>query len=185
MNKYRYIIAFISILTTTVLILISFGQPLIAASGKVYFWSFAIGGPDTSQHISDWYSFSHFIHGILFFIAISYLFKKMPVGQKFLIATIIESAWEILENTPMIIDRYRQGALAAGYFGDSVLNSFCDILFMCLGFIFIQKFGWKVSLVVLIFFELLVLYFIRDNLTLNIIMLLYPFEGISAWQTAV
>ena len=109
----------------------------------------------------------------------------MPLGSKFLIATIVEAGWEILENTPMIIDRYRQGALAAGYFGDSVLNSFCDILFMCLGFIFIQKFGWKISLVVLVFFELLVLYFIRDNLTLNIIMLLYPFESISAWQTAV
>ncbi len=194
-----YLFSFL-IIALTICILISFGQPVISQTGHVYLYWFG-GGVENSQQISDWYSFSHFLHGIIFFFLISYIysvyFKVSPPlkGEYtnavsdgdviFFISVLIESCWEILENTPMVINRYREGALAAGYFGDSVLNSTFDILFMCVGFFFAKKFGWKISLAVLIFIELFTLYFIRDNLTLNIIMLLHPFSAISAWQVAI
>lgn len=189
MKINRYYLYSLGVIVATVAGLISYGQPLIAASGEILLWSSDNAGADTSQHISDWYSFSHFLHGIIFFFLVTFIFKKLKkeidYSKIFFVSVLVESFWELLENTPMIINRYREGALAAGYFGDSVLNSTFDILFMCAGFIFAKKIGWKISLVTLIFIELFTLYFIRDNLTLNIIMLLHPFEAISAWQTSL
>jgi hypothetical protein len=185
-EKY-YFYSLLAILGT-ILVLISFGQPVISQTGNVYLYWFG-GGVENSQQISDWYSFSHFLHGIIFFFLISFIFRKFnfnpDLTKIFFISVLIESCWEILENTPVVINRYREGALAAGYFGDSVLNSTFDILFMSVGFFFAKKFGWKISLATLIFIELFTLYFIRDNLTLNIIMLIHPFSAISAWQVAI
>lgn len=173
----------------TLLTLSSFGQPLISKTGHVYLYWFA-GGIEDSQQLFDWYSFSHFIHGIIFFFFISFLgnlfFKNgKNIQINLLIAVCIESAWELLENSPIIIERYRQTALAAGYFGDSVLNSASDLTTMILGFIFAYKFGWKISLALVICLELLTLFFIRDNLFLNVVMLIYPIGFINAWQVGV
>jgi hypothetical protein len=185
-------------------ILYIFGQPFFSATGNIYLYWFG-GGVEDSQQFFDWYTFSHFIHGIVFYILLGYIYdfliKKLAfqkyfeesnkdpsshelkkVGVVFVFAFILESSWEILENSPVIINRYREGALAAGYFGDSIFNSMSDVFFMCVGFYFASRLGWKTSLAIVIFLELFTLYFIRDNLTLNILMLLYPSPDISSWQ---
>jgi hypothetical protein len=153
-----------------------------------------VNGPENSQQISDWYTPSHFIHGILFFAFFTWLLRTIAptflsrrtapssLSLAFLLSVILESAWEILENSPIIINRYREATLAVGYMGDSVLNSVCDIVFMSLGFLFAQRVPVWVSVVLVIFLELFVGYMIRDNLTFNIIMLLYPIDAIRIWQ---
>jgi len=193
LKKYKYYILICITTILTISALLYEGHTFLSQSGKIYLWMGDLSGSEVSQHLSDWYSPSHFIHGIIFFFLLSYIFGKfktppnLPYKQgrnsvMLLLAIIIESAWEILENSPIIINRYREGALAAGYFGDSILNSLSDLSFMTLGFFFAKKFGWKISFIVLIILELVTLYFIRDNLALNIIMLLHPFESISNWQ---
>lgn len=173
------------IIFTQVCLLIYFGQPIISKTGNIYLYWFN-GGVEDSQQISDWYTFSHIIHGIIFYFLAIFIFKnyKNRFNYALLFAVGLESFWEVLENSPVIIDRYRQTAIAAGYFGDSILNSFFDVIWMICGFFFAKRFGWKVAIIVVIFFEILTLYFIRDNLTLNILMLIHPFETINAWQIA-
>ena len=180
MKKYKFFLFAVVVVFLQLFLLFSFGQPLVSKTGHVYLFWFG-GGVEDSQQVFDWYSFSHIIHGIIFYFLISYIFNKTS-SVKILIAVCLESFWEVLENSPMIINRYRETAIAAGYFGDSVLNSFFDVMWMIIGFYFAKRFGWKVSLATVIFFELLTLYFIRDNLTLNIIMLLFPSSDINAWQ---
>ena len=177
-----------------IITLIYFQQPIVSQTGEFYlFWPQG-SGIENSQQLSDCYSLSHFSHGIIFFFLLTFILNKLKVEKfpsfksfefKLFLATFVEVAWEILENSPIIINRYRLTGLAAGYFGDSVLNSVSDIFFMLAGFYFAKKLGWKFSLFIVIFFELLSLYFIKDNLILNIIMLIYPVESINAWQISV
>ena len=135
-----------------------------------------------SQHLSDWYTFSHIIHGFLFYLLLWLVFPKMPLGKRLLIALGIEIGWEILENTPMVIDHYRQQALAQGYMGDSIINSVFDTLAMAVGFFMARK--WPVWSIIAIGvgLELFVGIMIRDNLTLNVLNLIYIFPAISHWQ---
>ncbi len=145
-------------------------------------WTNNAWGTDTSQHFGDPYSFSHVLHGILFYLGLWIVARKLPVRYRFLIAVLLEIAWEILENTPLIINRYRAATASLDYFGDSILNATGDILFAMLGFWIAWKLPWKVTVIVTIIIELLMLYFIKDNLTLNILMLLYPVAAIRNWQ---
>ena len=166
------------------------GQPIISKTGEIMLWTSTVNGPENSQQISDWYTFSHIIHGFVFFWFLYALARKYAsrfgaqVSVWFLAisAVILEGAWEILENSPFIIDRYREATLAVGYLGDSILNSIFDTLWMLLGFWLAYKYNWKIILGIIVIFELVALYTIRDNLTLNIIMLLYPLDAIRAWQ---
>jgi Protein of unknown function (DUF2585) len=158
------------------------GQPAFCECGFVKFWEGEVFSTGNSQHIADWYTFSHVIHGFLFYAIARYLFPKSSFAFRLFLATFVEIAWEIFENTPMVINHYRQQALAVGYTGDSMLNSVFDTLWMVLGFFVAYKVPVKVSVVTVIALELLVVYFIRDNLTLNIINLIYPLEFISKWQ---
>jgi hypothetical protein len=192
-KEYKYYILIVLTIVFAILALRLEGHTFLSQSGKVYFWMGHLSGGEVSQHLTDWYSPSHFIHGLIFFFLLGLLGNvllkrfnsRTTYGFKLWLAILIEGAWEILENSPIIINRYREGALAAGYFGDSVLNSLSDLTFMTLGFLFASKFGWKYSLFVLLFLEILTLLFIRDNLTLNIIMLLHPFSAISRWQVGL
>ena len=135
-----------------------------------------------SQMLADWYSPSHIVHGLLFY-AILWLFaRRVPVERRFLFALLVECAWEIVENTPMVIDRYRTATAALGYTGDSVLNSASDIAMMALGFLAARKFPLWASVVLLLALELIPLLVIRDNLALNIWMLVAPNDAIRAWQ---
>ena len=135
-----------------------------------------------SQHLTDWYTFSHIIHGFLFYLLLWLVFPKMPVSKRLLIAMGIEIGWEILENTPMVINHYRQQALAQGYTGDSIINSVVDTLAMMAGFFMARK--WPVWSIVAIGLgmELFVGMMIRDNLTLNVLNLIHIFPAVARWQ---
>jgi len=146
------------------------------------FWSEAWTNT-TSQNLGDPYSLSHFLHGVIFFWFLRGVAPKTPLSARLVVAVALEMAWELLENSPMVIERYRRTA-SLDYSGDTILNSVGDTLSMALGFYFASRFDWKASVAVFIAFELLGLYLARDNLTLNVIMLIYPLEAIKEWQLA-
>lgn len=148
---------------------------------------FGIFTPDawssvTSQLLFDPYSLSHVLHGVVFFYALQFFRKRLTLPWIFFIAILIEMAWEIFENTPFVINRYRTETASLNYFGDSILNSFGDLLSMFAGLWLATRLSWKIVLPLFLVIELIMLFTIRDNLTLNIIMLLYPIPGISEWQ---
>lgn len=130
----------------------------------------------------DWYSLSHVIHGVLFFALLRLVAPRWPIGRRFLLALVVETAWEIVENTPMVIDRYREATIALGYSGDSILNSMSDIGMMAIGFLAARKLPPWLTIVLVILFEAVPLFVIRDNLTLNVWMLLFPSPAVQAWQ---
>jgi hypothetical protein len=132
--------------------------------------------------LADWYSLSHVVHGLLFYAALWLVARRWPVEWRFVAAMLIESGWEVLENTPFVIDRYRTATAALGYTGDSVLNSLSDIAMMGLGFLAARKLPVWASIALLVVLELVPLLVIRDNLTLNVWMLVWPTESMQAWQ---
>lgn len=171
-----------AIVVVAAIILLWFGRSTICTCGFVRLWHGDVFSSENSQHISDWYSPSHFIHGILFFGALTWLFRTMSLGLRFNLAVLIEAIWEVFENTDFVINRYREATIALDYFGDSVLNSTSDILFMMIGFFVAWRLPVWVSLGLVISLEIIAALAIRDNLTLNIIMLIYPFDAIKLWQ---
>ena len=176
-------LAVLAILAITATLLLATGQPPICACGHVALWHGAIDSGN-SQHLLDWYSPSHVIHGFLFYGATWLLLRRLPVRFRLLLAATVEACWELLENSPIVIDRYRTATMALGYTGDSVLNSLSDIGCMMLGFALARKLPLWATIALAILFELLTLAVIRDNLTLNVLMLLWPVEAIKQWQAA-
>lgn len=184
MTQGRSLIICGLIVMTTAAYLLLVGRPPICACGHVELWHGAIDSGN-SQHLSDWYSPSHLMHGFLFYVLGWWLLRSRPVGERLILATLVESVWEIAENSPFVIDRYRTATIALGYSGDSVLNSVSDIGFMMLGFLLARRLPVWTSVAICVGFELLTLAVIRDNLTLNVLMLLWPIDAIKAWQGAV
>ena len=162
--------------------LLLMGQVPICKCGYVKLWHGVVFSSENSQHISDWYTPSHVIHGFAFYGLLWLIGKRWPLGVRLLLAVALEAGWEIFENTDLVINRYREVTISLDYYGDSVLNSVCDILAMVAGFAIASRVPVRVTVALVVTLELLVLYFIRDNLTLNIIMLIYPLDGIKAWQ---
>lgn len=171
-----------ALLGFTAIILLAMGRIPICECGYVRLWTPAADLAGSSQHVADWYTPSHIIHGFLFYLALWLLFRSRPVGERALGAMVIEAAWEVVENSPWIIDRYREATIAVGYTGDSVLNSFFDILWMLSGFWFAWRLPVWLTVATAIAFELVALWVIRDNLALNVIMLIHPVEAIKTWQ---
>ena len=159
-------------------------RPPICACGRVELWHGALDSGN-SQHIADWYSLSHVIHGFLFYALTRWLLRRHPLGMRLALAVGIEAAWEIVENSPIIIDRYRTATIALGYSGDSIVNSMSDIAMMAAGFLFASRAPLWATVAVAIALELLALWVIRDNLTLNILMLSWPIDAVRDWQAAL
>jgi hypothetical protein len=156
------------------------GREVVSDSG-FGLWSGAWTS-NTSQWIADPYTFSHVLHGIFFYWLLLPLAGRLTVRSRFLIATLAEACWEAVENSPFVIERYRAATASLDYYGDSILNSTFDLAAAMIGFWLAWKFNWKWVLASVVLVELLLLYFVRDNLTLNILMLVHPSEAIKAWQ---
>ena len=172
---------------TQVAVLHAYGQPFVSATGRLLLWVNDPFSPDNSQQLADWYSFSHIIHGFIFFGLLHLAAPRLPVAARFLIAMGIEIAWELTENTPMVIQHYRQQALAAGYHGDSILNSVSDTLMMSAGFFFASRANVRYVVALAIGLEIFTACTIRDNLTLNVLNLIAPSDwapivAIHGWQ---
>jgi len=174
--------AFLGIIFAAV-ILLAMGRHPICTCGSVDLWVGQRDSPRTSQMLADWYSFSHIVHGLLFYAALWLIARRWPADRRFFLALLIEASWEVIENTPFVIDRYRTATAALGYNGDSVINSMSDIAMMVVGFLAARKLPVWASVVLLIALELVPLYVIRDNLTLNVWMLLWPNKALAAWQS--
>jgi len=184
---WGYAIAAAMLVSLQIAILHGFGQPLVAASGRILLWVGNPFSPETSQQLTDWYSLSHIIHGFIFFGLLRLIAPRLPLGARLLIAMGIEIGWEIAENTPAVIQQYRKQALAAGYVGDSILNSVSDTFMMSTGFFLAFKMRARIVIALAIGLELYVAYAIRDNLTLNVLNLTAPtqwapIQAIHDWQ---
>jgi hypothetical protein len=164
-------------------VLFFMGQPLICECGYIKLWEGVVLSPGNSQHLTDWYTFSHVIHGIIFYWILWLLFPNMPVGMRLVLAIGIEAGWEMFENTPMVIEHYREQALAQGYVGDSIINSLMDTLAALFGFIWAWRMPVWASIAAIVGMEAFVGYSIRDNLLLNITGFFYQFEFIQDWQS--
>ncbi len=178
----------LALIILTAIILLAMGREPICKCGVVKFWTWDVNSSDNSQHIADWYTPSHIIHGFLFYGLFWWLGRRFSppggwsMGLRAVLSIVVEAAWEIAENSPVIINRYREATIALDYFGDSVLNSVFDIIWMLLGFWLAARLPVWLSVVLIIAAELFVGFMIRDNLALNVLMLLYPLDAVKDWQ---
>jgi hypothetical protein len=171
-----------AIIAVAALILAVLGHPWICTCGYVKLWHGVTWSSENSQHLTDWYTPSHVVHGILFYFGLWLVARRLPLSTRALIALVVEAAWEVIENTPWIINRYREVTISLDYYGDSVINSVADILAMLVGFWLAARAPVWLSVVVAIALEVIVGAIVRDNLTLNILMLIYPLDAVRAWQ---
>lgn len=178
-NSLLIVVGFVA---ATAAILYTMGQPLICKCGYVKLWHGVVFSSENSQHLTDWYTPSHIIHGILFFGFFTLILRKTSINLRLTLALIVECAWEILENTDMIINRYREATISLDYFGDSVINSSADILAMVAGFFLAARLPVWASIAIIVVFEATTTWLIRDGLTLNILMLVWPLDAVKAWQ---
>ena len=182
MTRNRAILAAFLIVAGAAAILLAMGRPPVCTCGTIELWVNEGDSPKTSQMLADWYSPSHVIHGFLFYAFLSLVARRWPLERRFLAALAIEVAWELLENTDWAINRYREATIAIGYTGDSVLNVMSDIGMMALGFWLARKLPIWATIGLAIALELAALLAVRDNLTLNVWMFLFPTDAIRAWQ---
>jgi hypothetical protein len=181
-QKYWLLFAIVLLFAATALLLRLEGRLWLCACGSIRAWSGQICSADNSQHFLDPYSFTHVLHGFLFFWLIAWLLPRLKANWQLVLAIAVEAGWEVFENTNFIINRYRSETAALGYNGDTVVNSFGDILCCLVGFVVARRLGLRRSLVVFAVLEVVLIFWIKDSLLLEIVMLIAPIDAIRAWQ---
>src|SRR2546423_2962293 len=172
----------VAVLATTVPELHRQGRLWICSCGHFALWVGDAWGRDTSQQLFDPYTFTHILHGLIFCGLLAWILPRVPWSWRFSLAVACEALWELIENTNLVIERYREATAALGYTGDTVVNSLGDIAACALGFVLARRLGLLRSVVLFAATELVLLIWIRDSLLLNILLLIYPSQKLRAWQ---
>ncbi|HSA81792.1 MAG TPA: DUF2585 domain-containing protein [Geminicoccaceae bacterium] len=179
---WTYVLAVAGLLALLASVLLTMGRVPWCECGYVKLWHGVVKSAENSQHLTDWYSFSHVVHGLGLYGIFWLVGRRWPLGLRLTLATAVEVLWEIVENTDFVISRYREATIALDYYGDSVINAEGDVLAFILGFLLAARLPVRASISLAVGLEVVLGYVIRDNLTLNIVMLIHPIEAIKEWQ---